>query len=284
VNVDFTVVDPSSLRLLRVLRVSRVARIVRILRTLPELLILVKALGVATRSVFFTFCLLLLVIYLFALACFLIGKDTASGERYFNGLGESMFTLFFYGLFGYDLPGIASAAFADNVALGVVFSLYLVCAPLTMMNLLVAVLVEVVGVLATAEQEMVNTTYEQDQMALALKELDENGDELISLSEFSKLMDKRDALYALRELGVDIVAIVESPELVFGQAESLTYTEFAETTLALRDANTATVRDINQLAKRILAEVRGTMGQLNSKIKKESSNKDKVNLKNFRKQ
>ena len=42
-DVDFSLVDQSSLRLLRVLRVSRVARIVRILRALPELLILVKA-------------------------------------------------------------------------------------------------------------------------------------------------------------------------------------------------------------------------------------------------
>jgi len=282
-EVDFSLVDQSSLRLLRVLRVSRVARIVRILRALPELLILVKALGVATRSVFFTFCLLMLVIYLFALGCFLIGKETVSGEKYFNTLGGSMFTLFFYGLFGYDLPVIAEATFNDNLVLGIVFCLYLVCAPLTMMNLLVAVLVEVVGVLATAEQEMVNNKYEMDQMQMALKELDENGDEFITLEEFGKLMDKRNALLAMRELGVDILAIVEAPELIFGQAKSLTFAEFTETALALRDANTATVRDINQLAKRMIAELRGTVGQLNSKIKEKTGSKDKVNLKNFRK-
>ncbi|OLP95090.1 hypothetical protein AK812_SmicGene22832 [Symbiodinium microadriaticum] len=129
------------------------------------------------------------------------------------------------------------------------------------MNLLVAVLVEVVGVLATAEQEMVNNKYEMDQMQMALKELDENGDEFITLEEFGKLMDKRNALLAMRELGVDILAIVEAPELIFGQTK---------------------VRDINQLAKRMIAELRGTVGQLNSKIKEKTGSKDKVNLKNFR--
>eukprot|EP00439_Symbiodinium_sp_Y106_P050626 s34_g6.t1 len=267
-EVDFSLVDQSSLRLLRVLRVSRVARIVRILRALPELLILVKALGVATRSVFFTFCLLMLVIYLFALGCFLIGKETVSGEKYFNTLGGSMFTLFFYGLFGYDLPVIAEATFNDNLVLGIVFCMYLVCAPLTMMNLLVAVLVEVVGVLATAEQEMVNNKYEMDQMQMALKELDENGDEFISLEEFGKLMDK---------------TWVEQNSTFGLWAQSLTFAEFTETALALRDANTATVRDINQLAKRMIAELRGTVGQLNSKMKEKTASKDKVNLKHFRK-
>ncbi|CAJ1408356.1 unnamed protein product [Effrenium voratum] len=283
-DVDFSLVDQSSLRLLRVLRVSRVARIVRILRALPELLILVKALGVATRSVFFTFCLLALVIYLFALACTTIGKDTSSGGMYFANLGQSMFTLFFNGIFGFDLPKIATAVFADNVPLGIVFCLYLVFAPLTMMNLLVAVLVEVVGVLATAEQEMVNSQYEHEQMEFACRQLDENSDESISMDEFAKLLDKRQALLAMRGLGIDVLAMMETPELIFGKAGKLTFQDFIEIILALRDTNTATVRDINSLARRIIAEIQGTVGQLNSKKEKNGSkDKDKVlTIKSFR--
>ncbi|CAK8988099.1 Cation channel sperm-associated protein 1 (CatSper1), partial [Durusdinium trenchii] len=272
-EVDFSLIDQSSLRLLRVLRVSRVARIVRILRALPELLILVKALGVATRSVFFTFCLLLLVIYLFALACTTIGKDTTSGDAFFKTLGQSMFTLFFNGLFGFDLPSIATVIFADNTMLAIVFCLYLVCAPLTMMNLLVAVLVEVVGVLAIAEQEMVQTQYEWDQMRIALSELGE--DDNITIDQFKKLLDKREALMGMRALGIDVIAMLETPQLIFGETPSLTFAEFTEIILALRDSNTATVRDINTLAKRIISEIQGTVGQLNSKIKEKSNSKER---------
>lgn len=273
-EVDIGLIDQSSLRLLRVLRVSRVARIVRILRALPELLILVKALGVATRSVFFTFCLLMLTIYLFALACTTIGKDTTSGMEFFSTLGTSMFTLFFHGLFGFDLPRIATIIFADNVALSIVFCLYLVCAPLTMLNLLVAVLVEVVGVLAIAEQEMVQNQYEWDQMRLALGELSE--DDNITVDQFKKLLDKREALIAMRALGIDVIAMLETPQLIFGETSSLSFSDFIETILALRDSNTATVRDINTLAKRIISEIQGTVGQLNSKIKEKANSKDRM--------
>jgi len=275
-EMDISLIDQSSLRLLRVLRVSRVARIVRILRALPELLILVKALGVATRSVFFTFCLMMLTIYLFALACTTIGKDTPSGTEFFSSLGSSMFTLFFNGLFGFDLPRLATTIFADNVALSIVFCLYLVCAPLTMLNLLVAVLVEVVGVLAVAEQEMVQTQYEWDQMRLALGELSD--DDNISVEQFKKLLDRREALVMMRALGIDVIAMLETPQLIFGQATSLTFQDFIEIILALRDTNTATVRDINTLAKRIISEIQGTVGQLNSKIKEKNSSKDKAGM------
>lgn len=216
----------------------------------------------------------MLTIYLFALACTTIGKDTTSGMEFFSTLGTSMFTLFFHGLFGFDLPRIATIIFADNVALSIVFCAYLVCAPLTMLNLLVAVLVEVVGVLAIAEQEMVQNQYEWDQMRLALGELSE--DDNITVDQFKKLLDKREALIAMRALGIDVIAMLETPQLIFGETSSLSFTDFIETILALRDSNTATVRDINTLAKRIISEIQGTVGQLNSKIKEKGSSKDRI--------
>lgn len=47
---------------------------------------------------------------------------------------------------------------------------------------------------------------------------------------------------------------------------TLSFAEFSETILALRDTNTATVRDINTMTKRVIMEIQGTVGQL-SKIK-----------------
>jgi len=82
----------------------------------------------------------------------------------------------------------------------------------------------------------------------------------------------------MRALGIDVIAMLETPQLIFGQATSLTFQDFIEIILALRDTNTATVRDINTLAKRIISEIQGTVGQLNSKIKEKNSSKDKAGM------
>jgi hypothetical protein len=72
--VQFSTVDtlPGNsglLRVVRLLRLTRMGRLARMLRAMPELIILVKGLMAASRSAFFTFVLLLSVIYAFAI-CF----------------------------------------------------------------------------------------------------------------------------------------------------------------------------------------------------------------------
>merc|ERR1711912_210524 len=56
----------SVLRIFRIARLTRVARTVKLLHSMPELLILVKGMTVAMRSVIAILCLLLLTIYIFA--------------------------------------------------------------------------------------------------------------------------------------------------------------------------------------------------------------------------
>jgi hypothetical protein len=58
-NISQPPVNPSILRLFRLLRLSRM---VRMLRSFPELLILVKGMASATKSVLYVMCLLLLLL------------------------------------------------------------------------------------------------------------------------------------------------------------------------------------------------------------------------------
>merc|ERR1719271_1184188 len=57
----------SILRLARLLRLTRMARMGKLLRVLPELLIMLKGMMAAGRSVFWTLVLLLIFMYLFAI-------------------------------------------------------------------------------------------------------------------------------------------------------------------------------------------------------------------------
>jgi len=81
------------MRLVRLARLTRMGRLARLLRAVPELIILIKGIGVASRSVFFTLILLLVIIYFFAIVLkqFLVG--TAVGQRYFNSVPEAMISL-----------------------------------------------------------------------------------------------------------------------------------------------------------------------------------------------
>merc|ERR1711970_995865 len=95
--------DASILRLVRLLRLTRMARMVRLLRAMPELMILVKGISVATRSVFFTLCLLLIVIYIFAIAFTQMAAETDLQDKYFKTVPDSMNTLLLRG----TLPDLA---------------------------------------------------------------------------------------------------------------------------------------------------------------------------------
>ncbi len=70
-----------------------------IFRALPELMIMLKALIAALRSMMVTFTLLFLVIYLFGLIFTQAMMGTPAGERYFATVPDSMLSLTFYGVF-----------------------------------------------------------------------------------------------------------------------------------------------------------------------------------------
>ncbi|CAE7572185.1 CACNA1H, partial [Symbiodinium pilosum] len=93
--------DASILRLVRLLRLARMTRVAKLLRAFPEVLIMIKGISAAARSVFFTIFLLVLVLYIFGIAFTQVcaGPDTPSDLRAkFQTVPESMLTLLFHGV------------------------------------------------------------------------------------------------------------------------------------------------------------------------------------------
>merc|ERR1719362_1677996 len=81
--------NASILRIARLLRLTRMARMARLLRAMPELLILIKGMAAAMRSVFFTLALLVLILYVFGIAFTQLCADTECSDM-FNGVFTSM--------------------------------------------------------------------------------------------------------------------------------------------------------------------------------------------------
>jgi len=134
-------------------------------------------------------------------------------------------------------------------------------AALTVMNMLVGVLCEVVSAVAASEREEINLSYVKAKIERIFTELglDENNNKMISKEEFVKLLDNREAAHAIQDLGVDVVGLVDFAEVFFtasdddeAYSKELSFAEFMDAVVALRGSNVASVKDIIDLRKIIM--------------------------------
>eukprot|EP00930_Biecheleria_cincta_P042747 TRINITY_DN29412_c0_g3_i1.p1 TRINITY_DN29412_c0_g3~~TRINITY_DN29412_c0_g3_i1.p1 ORF type:complete len:781 (+),score=205.51 TRINITY_DN29412_c0_g3_i1:144-2486(+) len=248
--------DSSILRILKLLRLTRVARIARLLRLFPEVMILLKGIGIASRSVLFTMAMLATVVYVFAIAFVQMAADTSLQPAYFSSLSNGMFALVFHGCFFDGLPDLARMCFKESIFFGLLLLLFLVVAPLTIMNMLVGVLVEVVGLVAAAEQDSTTVRSITDSLREVLVQLDENGDEMLSQDEFTKLLKMPEVIAVFNDADIDIVALARDPDIIFAGDPEMGFKDFYDEVLLLRGTNTATVKDVVQLRKQLFKEMR----------------------------
>jgi voltage-gated sodium channel len=239
--------DVSVLRTFRILRLTRMARMVRLLRAMPELMILIRGMVAATRSVFFTLFLLFTIVYVFAIAFRQLLKGTGNDDL-FGSVPATFFTLLNEGTLP-DFSPIVRLVGDVNPALAVLMLIFILLSTLTVMNMLVGVLVEVVSCVSTCEKERMNITYVKLQIEQLL-EIDEDGGEsghgqLITKEEFDKLILSPQATRIIQDIGVDILGLIDFAEnSMFKDKTELTFSEFMELVLSLRGTNMATVQDV----------------------------------------
>merc|ERR1719272_2841479 len=80
--------------ILRLFRLLRLSRLMRMLRSLPELMILIKGMATAMKSVAYVMALLVLITYVFSIAFtqLAVGTETI-GDAYFANIAHSMYSL-----------------------------------------------------------------------------------------------------------------------------------------------------------------------------------------------
>jgi len=240
----------SVLRVLKVLRVLRTARIIRVARYMPELMILIKGLLVAARSVFFTLVLLLLITYIFSITFTQLSQDTPLHAELFPMVPTAVLTLVLQCVMP-DQEGFFRQVAAESPFMGAMVLVFIMVGSLIIMNMLVGVLVEAVQTVASCEHEQIHIDFAKRVLfeMIDAEGADENGDNLISEEEFERLMEKPEALVALNRLGVDLYAALEYGKLLFEDEQPLTFGEFLEGMLMLRGSNQTTVKDIVTLRK-----------------------------------
>jgi len=239
----------SVLRVARVLRVLRTARIVRVARYMPELLILIKGLMVAARSVFFTLVLLLLITYVFSIAFARLSEGT-SLEEIFPSMPSALLTLIVKSVMP-DREIFFREVASQSWFMGALVLIFILIGSLIVLNMLVGILVEAVQTVATMEHEQIRVDFAKNVLwqLIAKTSADQNKDNKISEQEFLKLIERDDASEALLMLGVDMYAAKEYSKLLFEDGEPLSFGEFMDAMLTLRGSNQTTVKDIVNLRK-----------------------------------
>jgi len=253
--------NASILRIARLLRLTRMARMARLLRALPELLILIKGMVAALRSVCFALGLLGLILYVFGVAFTQLCEDT-SLEGQFETVIRSMHTLLVYGALMDEVSSLITDIEEENIFLLLIFYMFLLLASLTVMNMLVGVITEMVLKVGATERAQATKSFVTDKlMELMMTGADENNDNRISKEEFIWMLHNKRANRVLHEVGVDVIGLLDFADTIFeptpdeGQVgeKQLTVKEFMKVILDLRGDQGAKVRDIMELRKYIRA-------------------------------
>lgn len=261
--------NASILRLARLMRLSRLFRMVRLLRMVPELLILVKAIAAAMRSVGFTLLLLVIVLYVFGIGFtqLLRGSDLGSEKDSgpFRGVLISMQSLFLHATLLDSISELVSDFIVQEqfLALALLYA-FLILSAITITNMLIGVICEVITAVAAAEKEAIQITWVRETLKRMMGGSDANEDGKLQKQEFFQIAKDKDAVKALKALGVDVLTLIEFADIIFEDLEEgqddgtseLSFSDFMEVILQFRGTNTATVKDMVDLRKWFVLQYR----------------------------
>eukprot|EP00927_Polykrikos_kofoidii_P002552 TRINITY_DN11018_c0_g1_i1.p1 TRINITY_DN11018_c0_g1~~TRINITY_DN11018_c0_g1_i1.p1 ORF type:complete len:827 (+),score=157.68 TRINITY_DN11018_c0_g1_i1:169-2481(+) len=249
-----------ALRILRIFRLLRLARVARLLRAAPELFILVKGMAVATKSIFFTLCLLTVIIYTFGIAFTQLMDGTDVGKTMFPTVPEAMNTLLLRGALP-DQESIVTDVSEVHPLFRYLILFYILMASLIVMNMLVGVFCEVVTVVSEVEKEQLLLTWVKTELQTFYtgSEMDQNGDSILQRDEFDLLLSNPTVAKALSTVGVDVLGLVDLTDFIFAEKDGLSFVDFMEVILQFRGSNTATVKDVVFLRRLLTQEIQNVI-------------------------
>eukprot|EP00747_Dinoflagellata_sp_TGD_P170634 gnl/TRDRNA2_/TRDRNA2_202692_c0_seq1.p1 gnl/TRDRNA2_/TRDRNA2_202692_c0~~gnl/TRDRNA2_/TRDRNA2_202692_c0_seq1.p1 ORF type:complete len:297 (+),score=45.51 gnl/TRDRNA2_/TRDRNA2_202692_c0_seq1:44-934(+) len=232
---------------------------------------MIKGIVAASRSVFFTLCLLGIVLYVFGILFRQVTDGSNVGRELFGSIGQAMYTLLLHGAL-LDSAGMVLARLdAEQPSLSVLFLFFILIASLTLLNMLIGVLCEVVSSVADAEQEEMALSFVKSRI---FSVVDSDCNHKISKDEFLGILENREAALSLQHVGVDAVELVDYADFIFAgglsrddsglhsvyevdQSEDreLSFEELMDLILQFRGSQAATVKDIVDLRKYFRVEM-----------------------------
>lgn len=205
--------------ILRLLRLLRITRMAKLMRAFPQLMMIVKGITAATKAVFWTFLLLLIITYFTAILFTtqyhqglltdedildLPDDDNRKGTlEFFGSMGKSMLSLLVMGTILDDVTACTDAIRASgSMVYLTIFILYILINSFTMMNMLVSMIVEVMHNTADGEQQRAVEEGVRESMMSILMSIDQDKSGTITRREFEKMRNEEKVMKELKNLGI----------------------------------------------------------------------------------
>eukprot|EP00929_Paragymnodinium_shiwhaense_P030062 TRINITY_DN170_c1_g2_i4.p1 TRINITY_DN170_c1_g2~~TRINITY_DN170_c1_g2_i4.p1 ORF type:complete len:717 (-),score=174.90 TRINITY_DN170_c1_g2_i4:467-2617(-) len=246
--------NSSILRIARLMKVIRLGRMARVANGLPEIMILIRGLMAAARSVLVTLGLVMGVTYVFAVAFTAMLKDGSARHHIFSSTSRSMQILWTYGALLNDVNQMMAWLQDEGDIMPVLlFNAYILVAALAVMNMLIGVLCNVVSIVAASEKEEAWLSYAKRRLLAVYKDEDKT----MTKHEFLQMLQKKECVRTLFDLDVDVVDLVDSADLIFvhdptnptHDHKTMTFIDFLDLITGLNGTNPATVKNIVDIRK-----------------------------------
>lgn len=242
---------PIPTNLIKLIRLLRLARMARLMRALPELVAMIKGVRMASRAVGSALLMLLLLVYIFAILVFvLVGENRENNEILADRLSSLpivMWTLLVDCAF-MDAIGTLSRALLeiDEYICFIVLLVFVLASALTVMNMLIGVLCEVVTGVAASEKEDADVRLVKDTLLVMLMKLDENGNGQISKDEIDLVFKDDEAYKVLKHLNVEPIHLVDHLDMFFEGSDdgNLSINTIMDLILTLRGERPPTMKDM----------------------------------------
>eukprot|EP00928_Gymnodinium_smaydae_P033330 TRINITY_DN23905_c0_g1_i1.p1 TRINITY_DN23905_c0_g1~~TRINITY_DN23905_c0_g1_i1.p1 ORF type:complete len:619 (-),score=96.67 TRINITY_DN23905_c0_g1_i1:359-2173(-) len=223
---------------LRLFRLLRLTRMVRLLRSMPELVTLIKGLATASRAVGSSLLMVSIVMYVFAITLNLIMKGEPWNTEKFDTVLSTLWTLMINGALVDEVFDVLQfLREAQNmkayisIALFMVFVLIVV---LTILNMLIGIMVEVVKAVASSEQEVIAIRFMKETILLMLKEFDVEGRKHLNQEQFNGFIAADGTLSTLREVDVDVLYVMEMANVMYSDTQTLSFENILDLLLTSR--------------------------------------------------
>lgn len=241
----------SVFRLFRIFRLLRVSRLTRLLRAVPELLILVKSLASGLRAMMVALSILMILIYMFAIVFAESLAGTDEGGGLFESVPQGMNLMLVQVLCGFDADVFATMLNAGPMYY-ILWLSYVFMASLSLMNILIGILCEVVAETAeTEKEEELKREMAHEIGLLGTYDLDEFS---ISQPQMVETIESPSVTSKLRELHIDVGALLDIVHLM-DSFEVMDVAEFVDMLTHFRGTRTATVKDVVELRKYLSTEL-----------------------------
>jgi len=261
----------SILRVFRFARVVRVSRLARLLRAIPEIVVLLKGISIAVRSVLVFFSLWLVIIFVFAIIFRQMTNDEDVGRRHFSSMPVAMNTLLLNGLLP-ENEALINDVTGSNPVYWFLMMSFIVIASVTLMHMLIGVMVETISIISVVERESMAVSYVSAQLRYNLMACEHDPSTMrMKKADFMKFIMEPGVARLFRSENVDTNVLIDMAEIIFQDLDAsggggLSYEMLVEIVLNMRGSNPATVKDVKEQLRLFKSIIRESMGLMHTNL------------------